>query len=94
VPHLFNYDLTWLGLPFAWMAVQGVRDGWLRGERTTLVCAWLSPLVLENVAKLIGPNLGVLVPIVLLGFLVQRGRKLAPNRGPIRGQLCHLDTQT
>lgn len=73
-PHLFNYDLTWLGLAIAWMAREGVEDGWLKGERIALICAWLSPLILEDFAKLIGSNLGFLVPIALMGFLVRRVR--------------------
>lgn len=73
-PHLFDYDLTWLALPIIWMALEGVGKGWLPGERTALVCAWMAPLVLGGLAELIGPNFTPIVLVVLLGYSVQRGR--------------------
>jgi hypothetical protein len=73
-PHLFDYDLTWLALPIIWMGLEGIGKGWLRGERTALVCAWMAPLVLGGLAKLIGSNFTPVLLVVLLGYTVQRGR--------------------
>ncbi|UWX58029.1 DUF2029 domain-containing protein [Chlorobaculum sp. MV4-Y] len=45
-PYVLFYDLAWLAFPIAWLALDGLRSGWLRGEREVLVAAWLLPLLM------------------------------------------------
>ncbi|MBF6991682.1 glycosyltransferase family 87 protein [Cupriavidus sp. IK-TO18] len=73
-PHMFDYDLTWLALPIAWMGVHGLRRGWLRGERELLVVAWFSPLVCEVGASILSVQMGPLVVLTMLAFLLCRAR--------------------
>lgn len=65
-PYSFDYDLVWLAFPLAWVALDGLNNGWGRGDREWLVAAWLLPLVLEPFAQYAHLGLG---PIVLGGLL-------------------------
>jgi len=51
-PYVFDYDLAWLAFPIAWLALIGLRDGWLPGEREALVAAWVLPVAMSPVVKL------------------------------------------
>jgi hypothetical protein len=73
-PYLLEYDLTWLALPIAWMAVLGLREGWLRGEREIMIAAWLLPLVSGIVAKALSIQIGPLVLVSMLWMLARRVR--------------------
>lgn len=66
-PYVFDYDLAWLALPLGFLAVDGIRRGWLRGEREVLLAAWLLPMVGTAFATATALQLG---PIVSLGLLV------------------------
>jgi hypothetical protein len=44
-PYAFFYDLVWLAFPIAWLALDGLRNGWLRGERELLIAAWMLPML-------------------------------------------------
>ncbi len=74
-PFHFDYDLAWLAFPIAWMALEGLRDGWLRGEREVLVAAWILPLFMGPIAQALGVQIGPFVLIALLWMIVQRVRK-------------------
>ena len=50
-PYVFDYDLVWLAFPIAWLALVGVRDGWMRGERELLTLAWVLPLLMAPIAS-------------------------------------------
>ncbi len=80
-PHMFDYDLTWLALPIAWMGVHGLERGWLRGERELLVAAWFSPLVCEVVASTLSVQTGPLVVAAMLGVLLCRARLATSAHG-------------
>jgi hypothetical protein len=62
-PYVFHYDLAWLAFPIAWLALDGTRNGWQRGERELLLVAWLLPII---IVALYATNLNVQVgPLVL-----------------------------
>jgi hypothetical protein len=65
-PYVFDYDLVWLAFPVAWMAIIGMRDGWLASERELLVVAWAFPLVMAPIAGAIPIQLG---PMLLMAML-------------------------
>ncbi|NTU49627.1 MAG: DUF2029 domain-containing protein [Desulfobulbaceae bacterium] len=65
-PYVFDYDLAWLAFPIAWLALDGLHNGWLRGEREILVFAWLLPLLMIPIPGV--PPLPV-GPLVLCSLL-------------------------
>jgi len=71
-PHLFTYDLTWLALPIVWMWREGLRTGWLAGERWLLAFTWIAPLPLVVLAQILGANPTPLLELALAGFIVAR----------------------
>ncbi len=66
-PHAFNYDLTLLLLPLAWMAREGLDQPWGRLNYLILGLAWLTPLL-----DLISVQLGRihLAPLLLAAWLI------------------------
>jgi hypothetical protein len=71
-PYIFDYDMAWLAFPIAWMALLGMRDGWLSGEREVLVVVWVLPLVMALLAKVLTVQPAVLVVMVLLWMMMRR----------------------
>ena len=71
-PYVFDYDLAWLAFPIAWLALVGLREGWLRGEREVLVAAWLLPLVMASIANALLVQIGPLVVGTLLWVAIRR----------------------
>ncbi len=65
-PYVFDYDLAWLAFPIAWLAMVGIRDGWLKGEREILTMAWLVPFVMAPIASATAVQVG---PFVLAGMV-------------------------
>lgn len=74
-PYLWHYELTWLGLAMAGLAVEGVQRGWRRGERELLVVAWLLPLMLRLNGEGHLPQVGFLVTLLLLIAVLRRARE-------------------
>ncbi|WP_235679759.1 glycosyltransferase family 87 protein [Cupriavidus necator] len=73
-PYLWYYDLTWLGIAIAGVAIDGVRRGWLKGERELLAVAWLLPLLLSINRLVDMPQLGPLVTLLLMTMVLRRAR--------------------
>lgn len=71
-PHLLEYDLAWLAFPIAWMAADGIRNGWHRGERESLAIIWLTPLGVGWLYDLIHVQLA---PFLIFGFLLLIARR-------------------
>lgn len=74
-PYVFDYDLAWLAFPIAWLALTGLRDGWLRGEREILVAAWLLPLAMDPIATGTHVQVAPFVLIALLGITLRRAAR-------------------
>lgn len=51
VPALYDYDLVVLAVPMAILAAEGMRAGWLPGERILLVILWLTPTIGSPLAR-------------------------------------------
>ncbi|MDB5974822.1 MAG: hypothetical protein JWR07_1582 [Nevskia sp.] len=66
-PYLFDYDLSWLALALIWFVGHAMREGWLRGERETLVVVWLLPVLWMPARYFTSLQLA---PLVLLAFFV------------------------
>jgi hypothetical protein len=78
-PYLIYYDLAWLALPMAWLAVDFVRYSSNRFENAVLLAAWLVPA--QGLFAVLSHRTGQWAPIVLvalLAIIVRRAR--APQR--------------
>jgi hypothetical protein len=73
-PYLFDYDLVWLAFPLAWIGMEAVKTGWLRGEREVLFVAWLAPILVSVIASTGAFQPGPLIVIALFFVIVRRSR--------------------
>ncbi|UWX58024.1 DUF2029 domain-containing protein [Chlorobaculum sp. MV4-Y] len=89
-PYVFDYDLTWLAFPIAWLALDGLRNGWLRGEREVLVVAWLSPLLMAVIAEALKVQIGPFVLCSLLWMTYRRATAAASMTGALASD-SHAD---
>jgi len=71
-PYVFDYDLAWLAFPIAWLALKGIRGGWLGREREILTAAWILPFLMAPIASTISLQIGPFVLIALLWIVVRR----------------------
>ncbi|MGE0828460.1 MAG: glycosyltransferase family 87 protein [Hyphomonadaceae bacterium] len=71
-PYLFYYDLTILGLSAAWLAMLGLKEGFLPYERPALLAAWAAPILMVPFYALAGLQLGVFVTLGALYFAMKR----------------------
>lgn len=71
-PHLNDHDLAILAVPTAMLAMEGLKHGWLRGERECLLTAWLIPVLDAPVAWATGVHPGLLVTFALIGASLRR----------------------
>lgn len=76
-PYVFDYDLALLAIPIGFMALDGMRRGWLYGEREVMIAAFAAPLIATNMAALSGVHLGF--PCTLALFLICIRRALVPD---------------
>lgn len=76
-PYAFDYDLVWLAFSIAWLALTGLREGWMPAEREILLAAYLLPLALAPVALLTHVSLGPVVLGLLLWCFVRRATFIA-----------------
>ncbi len=75
-PYMFDYDMVMMALPIAWLAMDGIARGWLRGEREVLVLAWLAPLVAPALADSTHLQTAPLVTAALFALILRRARTL------------------
>lgn len=73
-PYLFDYDLTLLAFPIAWIVLAGQRLGWRRFEREWLVAAWLLPLAIPTISSAVSVQVGPTVHLALLSIAVRQSR--------------------
>jgi hypothetical protein len=72
-PHLFDYDLVWLAWPIAWMAINGMQNGWYKGEKQILLAAWISPLS-GGISLFLKIQIVPVILIAMLLYLLIRAR--------------------
>jgi len=71
-PYVLDYDLACLAFPIAWLALDGMHNGWMRGEREVLVAAWLLPMLMSPIATVLSLQLGPFVLCSLLWITYRR----------------------
>ena len=77
-PYAFEYDLSLLSLPLAWMTWEGYVHGWRPGEKYWLPVVWLTPFLTTVLAK---SWAWPLEPLILAVFLVLVVRRVSPQGG-------------
>ncbi|MGQ0741471.1 MAG: glycosyltransferase family 87 protein [Alphaproteobacteria bacterium] len=73
-PYLLDYDLVFLALPIAWLALEGRVSGFCPWEKSVLFLLWLMPLVARGVADLLHVPIGPLVIGLAFAFALARAR--------------------
>lgn len=71
-PYMFHYDHVMLGLAMGFLAIEGLRTGFLPYERPAMIAAWLAPLLILQSYQLTEIQLGAAVAIFMLVVLVRR----------------------
>lgn len=75
--YAYDYDLAWLAFPIAWLAVEGIENGWRRGDRESLLALWLLPALGPTIALLAG----IQIAPIILGWVVWTAlRRVLPPR--------------
>jgi hypothetical protein len=86
-PHAFEYDLLLLGLPLAWMAWEGLQNGWRKGDLLMLLLVWLSPSLDQLSVRWANLHLEPVILFSFMIFLLGRGGFLQSGRrggiGPV-----------
>ena len=75
-PYAYDYDLALLAFPIAWLALLGLENGWLRGDRNLLALAWVLPWLAAPIAA---TTHIVVTPLLLACLLRQVWRRTAPR---------------
>jgi len=84
-PYVMDYDMAWLAFPIAWLALIGLRDGWLPGEREVLVACWILPLFVAPLAAGYFVQVGPFPIAAMLWLTVRRAR--AAQQSPVVGEV-------
>lgn len=71
-PHAYRYDLVLLLPGLAWLAGRGLADGWLPGERLTLIAAALLSFYAREASRVINLQPGPIVVAALLAYALVR----------------------
>ncbi len=73
-PYMMDYDLVVLALPIAWLALEGLRAGFLPWEKSLLAFVWLLPLFARSLA---GHAMIPVSPLAMLLLLADIARRSA-----------------
>ena len=81
-PYVFDYDLIILALPLAWLAAEGLREGFGRWEKLALLAAWLLPLLSRMIGRYLHAPSAPLVlgALLYIGLRTHRGGSLRRRR--------------
>lgn len=72
-PYIIDYELMLAAIPMAWVLSEGLRGGFLRWEKLTLLAAYALPPVARVAAARLGVPLGPPSLIALLLVTLRRG---------------------
>ena len=71
-PYVLDYDLVVLAVAIAFLARYGLARGFRDFEITLLATAWIMPLLSRSIAGIAAIPLGLIVMLVLYGFVLRR----------------------
>ena len=78
-PFCLDYDLMLLASAIAFLALDGVRDGFCAWHKLVLAALWLVPLIARSVAETVSIPLGA--PVMILAFIFVLQRAMSPRSG-------------
>lgn len=78
-PYLFSYDLAFLVMPVAWIALQARGSRWRPWEKLALALLWLSPLITRSLALPMELNLMPIATAALVWMVWRRGQAPLPQ---------------
>jgi alpha-1,2-mannosyltransferase len=71
-PYVLDYDLVLLAAPIAWLAMEGLKGGFLSWEKSILVLAWLLPMWSRWIGMLYAIPLGPVVLTLTMIVIIRR----------------------
>jgi alpha-1,2-mannosyltransferase len=71
-PYSLDYDMTALAPAIAFLAVNGLRHGFVPFEKSALAILWIAPLVARSIAQAVLVPVGVLAMAAMLGIVLHR----------------------
>jgi alpha-1,2-mannosyltransferase len=71
-PYVLDYDIVVLAVAIAFFARHGLRCGFADFEISVLAASWIVPLLARGVAAATGVPLGLIVLLMLYGFVLRR----------------------
>lgn len=87
-PFMFDYDLTLLAAPLAWLAQQGNRTGFRPWEKAAITAGFLFPLLSRPLATGGQVQLAPLVLLLIFVFVLKRATELDTSKNRFsRGDL-------
>lgn len=85
-PFLLDYDLVMLAFPLAWLARQGLANGFLRWEKILLALGFALPLVARPLALDLHLPLAPAILLALTAATARRGQAMAASAAPSAGR--------
>ncbi|MCI5046073.1 MAG: DUF2029 domain-containing protein [Aquisalinus sp.] len=76
-PYAYYYEMTAMLLPFAALLLTIQKNGWRQGEKLFFVAAWPTLLLLPTIQPLLPFQLGFLIVIATLFFILRRMEQIA-----------------
>ncbi|WP_165312327.1 glycosyltransferase family 87 protein [Vibrio ziniensis] len=70
-PYIHSYDMAALNFVMIWQARKGLENGFIYGEQTLLVVAWVMPLIMMSIGYL-GFPIFPLITLLMLSVLVYK----------------------
>jgi alpha-1,2-mannosyltransferase len=71
-PYVLDYDLVLLAAPIAWLAMEGLKGGFLSWEKSILFLAWLLPMWSRWIGMLYAIPLGPVVLTLTMIVIIRR----------------------
>jgi len=83
-PYVLDYDLILLAIPISFLTMEGLRGGFLNGEKVVLFAVWLLPLVSREIGSAGVPVAPVLMLLLLATILRRAAETEMPEQGSRR----------
>jgi hypothetical protein len=81
-PYSLDYDLMVLAPAIAFLAAEGLAQGFRPGEKTALAALWLVPLIARSFAEATSIPLGAPAMLVVFVMILRRAASPAPRMVP------------
>lgn len=82
-PYAFNYDMVVLGPAIAFLAVEGLKRGFISYEKSLLALLWLTPLFSRELTQLTTIPVALVVQVSVLAMIARRAREETASAGAV-----------